>query len=188
MDAGKGASIHGEPYSNDLRSRVARAIASGESCPAIAEQYEIATVGEVVEVPAADRTRRSGQIRPIPQMLSRAAPRARAGADRGGAALTLHRLKDMLAALRVFTHRSACWGFQSCRNCQGRTWPWSHRTNLSLAVSGAPRDPPILGHHRRPAFGLQAVVAPPGVRELKPTLQASVGVGHGADVGAMPHG
>ena len=31
-----------KPYSNDLRQRVARAIASGDSCRAIAEQYEIA--------------------------------------------------------------------------------------------------------------------------------------------------
>ena len=31
-----------KPYSNDLRQRVARAIASGGSCRAIAEQYEIA--------------------------------------------------------------------------------------------------------------------------------------------------
>ena len=31
-----------KPYSNDLRQRVAAAIAAGDSCRAIAEQYEIA--------------------------------------------------------------------------------------------------------------------------------------------------
>jgi transposase len=34
--------MHGEPYLNDLTRRVAVAIASGDSCRAIAEQYEIA--------------------------------------------------------------------------------------------------------------------------------------------------
>ena len=89
-----------KPYSNDLRQRVAAAIASGDSCRAIAEQYEIApsTVAKWSK-----RLRETGSAAP-----------AKFGGYRTCALeahrdfllarleevphLTLHTLKDMLAA------------------------------------------------------------------------------------------
>ena len=77
-----------KPYSTDLRERVAAAIASGDSCRAIAEQYEIApsTVAKWSK-----RVRETGSVAPAKfggyrTCSSRAASRLRPGAARRGAA------------------------------------------------------------------------------------------------------
>ena len=113
MDAGKGASIHGEAYSNDLRSRVARAIASGESCRAIAEQYEIAPS---TVVKWSKRLRQTGSAAPAKfggyRKCSLEPHRAFVLAQIEEVPhLTLHRLKDMLAARGITVSHDTVWRF-----------------------------------------------------------------------------
>jgi putative transposase len=102
-----------KPYSNDLRRRVAKAIASGETCRAIAARYELApsTVvkwGKRVKetgspAPAkfggykkrsleAHRTFVLSQVEAVPH-------------------LTLHKLKDMLAERGVAVSHDTIWRF-----------------------------------------------------------------------------
>lgn len=100
-------------YSNDLRSRVAKALASGDTCRAIAETYEIAPS---TVVKWSKRLRDTGSAAP-----------AKIGGYRTRALephrdfllaqieevphLTLHRLKDMLAARGVAVSHDTVWRF-----------------------------------------------------------------------------
>jgi putative transposase len=102
-----------KPYSDDLRERVAKALASGESCRAIAEQYEIApsTVAKWSK-----RLRETGSAAP-----------ARFGGHRKCTLephrdfllaqveevphLTLHKLKDLLAARGIAVSHDTVWRF-----------------------------------------------------------------------------
>src|SRR5262249_48433427 len=102
-----------KPYSNDLRQRVARAIASGESCRSIAEQYEIAPS---TVVKWSKRLRETGSAAP-----------AKFGGDRTCTLephrtfvlaqleevphLSLHKLKDMLAARGIVVSHDTVWRF-----------------------------------------------------------------------------
>ena len=102
-----------KPYSNDLRERVAKAIALGESCRAIAEHYEIAPS---TVVKWSKRLRETGSAAP-----------AKFGGHRTCTLephrdfvlaqlkevphLTLHRLKDMLAARGVAVSHDTVWRF-----------------------------------------------------------------------------
>ena len=102
-----------KPYSNDLRQRVARAVASGDSCRAIAEQYEIAPS---TVVKWSKRVRETGSAAP-----------AKFGGYRTSLLephrdfvlaqlkevphLTLHRLKELLAARGVSVSHDTVWRF-----------------------------------------------------------------------------
>ncbi len=102
-----------KPYSNDLRTRVAKAIASGETCRAIAEQYEIAPS---TVVKWGKRLRETGSPAP-----------AKFGGYRTCSLephrdflltqiedvphLTLHRLKDMLAERGIAVSHDTVWRF-----------------------------------------------------------------------------
>jgi transposase len=102
-----------KPYSNDLRQRVARAVASGDSCRAIAEQYEIAPS---TVVKWSKRVRETGSVAP-----------AKFGGHRTCTLephrdfvlaqleeiphLTLHKLKDLLAARGVHVSHDTVWRF-----------------------------------------------------------------------------
>jgi transposase len=102
-----------KPYSNDLRQRVAAAVASGDSCRAIAEQYEIAPS---TVVKWSKRVRETGSAAP-----------AKFGGHRTCLLephrdfvlaqikevphLTLHRLKDLLAARGVAVSHDTVWRF-----------------------------------------------------------------------------
>ena len=102
-----------KPYSNDLRSRVARAIASGESCRAIAEQYEIAPS---TVVKWSKRLRQTGSAAPAKfggyRKCSLEPHRAFVLAQIEEVPhLTLHRLKDMLAARGITVSHDTVWRF-----------------------------------------------------------------------------
>jgi transposase len=102
-----------KPYSNDLRQRVASAVASGDSCRAIAEQYEIAPS---TVVKWSKRVRETGSVAP-----------AKFGGHRTCTLephrdfvlaqleevphLTLHKLKDLLAARGVRVSHDTVWRF-----------------------------------------------------------------------------
>ena len=102
-----------KPYSNDLRQRVARAIASGATCRCIAEQFAIAPS---TVVKWSKRVRETGSAAP-----------AKFGGYRTCTLephrdfvlsqleevphLTLHKLKDMLAARGITVSHDTVWRF-----------------------------------------------------------------------------
>jgi len=113
-----------KPYSNDLRSRVAKAIASGDSCRVIAEHYEVAPS---TVVKWSKRLRETGSAAP-----------AKFGGHRTCTLephrdfvlaqleevphLTLHRLKDLLAARGIAVSHDTVWRFL-------RRQGWSFKKN-----------------------------------------------------------
>ena len=102
-----------KPYSTDLRERVAAAIASGDSCRTIAERYEIAPS---TVVKWSKRMRETGSTAP-----------AKFGGYRTCTLephrdfvlsqieevphLTLHKLKDVLAARGIAVSHDTVWRF-----------------------------------------------------------------------------
>lgn len=101
------------PYSNDLRERVVAAVAGGESCRTVAARFDVA-VSSVVKW--AQRQRRTGSVAPDkmggrrPVVL---APHRDFVAQRLRAVphLTLHGLKDELAARGVIVSHNTVWTF-----------------------------------------------------------------------------
>lgn len=101
------------PYSNDLRERVVGAVAAGESCRAVAARFGVA-VSTVVKW--SQRYRRSGSVAPDkiggrrPVVL---APHREFIVERLKAVphLTLHALKDELAARGVKVSHNTVWMF-----------------------------------------------------------------------------
>ena len=101
------------PYSNDLRERVVGAVAAGESCRAVAARFGVA-VSTVVKW--SQRYRRSGSVEPDkiggrrPVVL---APHREFIVERLKAVphLTLHALKDELAARGVKVSHNTVWMF-----------------------------------------------------------------------------
>lgn len=100
-------------YSNDLRERVVAAVAAGESCRAVAARFDVA-VSSVVKW--SQRQRRTGSVAPDkmgghrPVIL---APHREFIVERLRAVphLTLHRLKDELAARGVVVSHNTVWTF-----------------------------------------------------------------------------
>ena len=102
-----------KPYSNDLRQRVARAIASGNSCRAIAEQYEIAPS---TVVKWSKRVRETGSAAPAKfgghRVCLLEAHRDFVLAQvKEVPHVTLHRLKELLAARGVAVSHDTVWRF-----------------------------------------------------------------------------
>ena len=101
------------PYSNDLRERVVAAVAAGESCRAVAARFEVA-VSTVVKW--SQRYRRTGSVAPgkigghRPVLL---APHREFIVERLRQTphLTLHGLKDELAARGVKVSHDTVWTF-----------------------------------------------------------------------------
>lgn len=101
------------PYSNDLRERVVSAVEAGESCRSVAKRFEVA-VSSVVKW--SQRYRATGSVAPrkvgghrhrilepyrvLIEELIEQTPH-----------LTLHRLKDILAARGVRVSHNAIWQF-----------------------------------------------------------------------------
>lgn len=101
------------PYSNDLRERVVSAVLSGESCRAVAARFEVA-VSSVVKW--SQRYRATGSVAPgkIGGHRRRVLEPHRAFIiERIGQTphLTLHRLKDELAARGVMVSHNTVWEF-----------------------------------------------------------------------------
>jgi transposase len=112
------------PYSNDLRQRVARALATGESCRAIAEQYEIAPS---TVVKWSKRLRETGSAAPAKFGGYRTCilepHRAFVLAQLEEVPhLSLHKLKDMLAARGIAVSHDTVWRFL-------RRQGWSFKKN-----------------------------------------------------------
>ena len=102
------------PLSNDLRERVVAAVASGESCRAVASRFGVA-VSSVVKWSQryrGDRLGGAGQDgRPSQaRSWSRIAPSSWSGSEQTPH-LTLHGLKDELAARGVQVSHNAVWLF-----------------------------------------------------------------------------
>jgi len=102
-----------KPYSNDLRRRVAAAIASGESCRSIGERFEIAPS---TVVKWSKRVRETGSPAPAKfggyRTCSLNAHRAFILEQiEETPHLTLHRLKDILAGQGVFVSHDTVWRF-----------------------------------------------------------------------------
>jgi transposase len=102
-----------KPYSIDLRERVAVAIASGDSCRAIAEQYEIAPS---TVVKWSKRVRETGSSAPAKFGGYRTCtlePHREFVLARLEEVphLTLHKLKDMLAAHGIAVSHDTVWRF-----------------------------------------------------------------------------
>lgn len=101
------------PYSNDLRERVVAAVAGGESCRSVAARFEVA-VSTVVKW--SQRYRRTGSVAPgkigghRPVLL---APHRAFIVERLRQTphLTLHGLKDELAARGVKVSHDTVWTF-----------------------------------------------------------------------------
>lgn len=101
------------PYSNDLRERVVAAVEAGESCRAVAARFEVA-VSTVVKW--SQRYRRTGSVAPgkigghRPVLL---APHREFIVERLRQTphLTLHGLKDELAARGVKVSHDTVWTF-----------------------------------------------------------------------------
>ena len=101
------------PYSNDLRERVVAAVEAGESCRAVAARFEVA-VSTVVKW--SQRYRRTGSVAPgkmgghRPVIL---APHRAFIVERLRQTphLTLHGLKDELAARGVKVSHDTVWTF-----------------------------------------------------------------------------
>jgi transposase len=102
-----------KPYSNDLRQRVARAIAAGDSCRAIAEQYEIAPS---TVVKWSKRVRETGSVAPAkfgghrPCTLEPHRDFVLAQLEEVPH-VTLHKLKDLLATRGVRVSHDTVWRF-----------------------------------------------------------------------------
>jgi len=101
------------PYSNDLRERVVYAVGSGESCRSVAARFGVA-VSTVVKW--SQRYRRTGSVapgkvgghrRPVLEP-HRAFIVERLGQEPH---LTLHRLKDELAARGIVVSHNTVWTF-----------------------------------------------------------------------------
>ena len=101
------------PLSNDLRARVVAAVSRGESCRAVASRFGVA-VSSVVKW--SQRHRATGSVAPGKMGGYRKrvlAPHRAFIQERIGQAphLTLHRLKDELAARGVKVSHNAVWMF-----------------------------------------------------------------------------
>jgi transposase len=99
--------------SNDLRERVVAAVRSGESCRAVADRFEVA-VSSVVKW--SQRYRATGSVAPAKMGGHRKRilePHRGFIAERINQAphLSLHRLKDELAARGVTVSHTAVWEF-----------------------------------------------------------------------------
>jgi transposase len=102
-----------KPYSNDLRQRVAQAIASGDSCRTIAEQYAIAPS---TVVKWSKRLRDTGSAAPAKfggHRTCRLEPHRHLVLAQLEQVphLTLHKLKDMLAARGIAVSHDTVWRF-----------------------------------------------------------------------------
>ena len=86
-------------YSNDLRERVVAAVSSGEGCRAVAARYDVA-VSSVVKWSQRYRKRVLEPHRAFIVERINQTPH-----------LSLHRLKDELAARGVFVSHTAVWVF-----------------------------------------------------------------------------
>ena len=101
------------PYSNDLRKRVVAAVSKGESCRAVALQFGVA-VSSVVKW--SQRRRNTGSVSPG-KMGGHCKPVLEPHRDfiveriEQTSHLTLHRLKDELAARGVKVSHNAVWTF-----------------------------------------------------------------------------
>ena len=101
------------PYSNDLRERVIAAVVGGQSCRVVAERYDIA-VSSVVKW--SQRYRATGSVKPG-QMGGHRKPILEPHGGfikeriRQTPHLTLHGLKDELAARGVHVSHNAVWLF-----------------------------------------------------------------------------
>ena len=101
------------PYSNDLRERVVAAVAAGQSCRVTAERFDIA-VSSVVKW--SQRYRATGSVAPGKMGGHRRRilePHRAFIVERIAQTshLTLHRLKDELAARGVTVSHNAIWQF-----------------------------------------------------------------------------
>ena len=101
------------PYSNDLRERVVSAVEAGESCRAVAKRYDVA-VSSVVKW--SQRYRATGSVAPgkVGGHRRRVLEPHRALIEeliKQTPHLTLHRLKDILAAHGVAVSHNAVWQF-----------------------------------------------------------------------------
>lgn len=102
-----------KPYSNDLRKRVAKAITSGETCRAIAAQYEVAPS---TVVKWSKRLRETGS--PAPAKFG-GHKKCRLESHRDFVLaqiedvphLTLHKLKDILAERDIAVSHDTVWRF-----------------------------------------------------------------------------
>lgn len=101
------------PYSNDLRERVVLAFCAGDSCRAVAERFGVA-VSSVVKW--SQRYRETGSVAPAkvggcrPRVLEPHRDFIIARISQTPH-LTLHRLKDELAARGVMVSHNAVWLF-----------------------------------------------------------------------------
>src|ERR1700678_4550209 len=101
------------PYSNDLRERVVAAVTTGQSCRVVADRFDIA-VSSVVKW--SQRYRATGSVAPGKMGGHRRRvlePHRAFIAERIAQTshLTLHRLKDELAARGVTVSHNAIWQF-----------------------------------------------------------------------------
>jgi transposase len=101
------------PYSNDLRERVVGAVTDGESCRAVAARFGVA-VSSVVKW--SQRYRRTGSVAPAKMGGYRRrvlAPHREFIVERLSQEphLTLHRLKDDLAARGITVSHNTVWLF-----------------------------------------------------------------------------
>jgi transposase len=135
-----------KPYSNDLRGRVARAIASGESCREIAAQYEIAPS---TVVKWSKRLRETGSAAP-----------AKFGGHRKCSLephrdfvlarieeiphLTLHKLKDMLAARGIAVSHDTVWRFL---RREGRSFKKNHVRQRAAPRRRCTAPPALVAGH-----------------------------------------
>jgi len=102
-----------KPYSNDLRKRVAKAIAAGETCRAIAAQYEVAPS---TVVKWSKRLKETGSPAPAKfggyKKCSLEPHRDFVLAQVEEVPhLTLHKLKDMLAERGILVSHDTVWRF-----------------------------------------------------------------------------
>ena len=102
-----------KPYSNDLRSRVADAIAQGETCRTIADRFDLAPS---TVIKWAKRLRETGSIAPA-KFGGHLSCRLNAHRDfvhdqiEAIPHLTLHGLKDLLAERGVMVSHDTVWRF-----------------------------------------------------------------------------
>ena len=101
------------PYSNDLRERVVAAVVSGQSCRVVAERFDIAVSSAVKW---SQRYRATGSVSPgkMGGHRRRVLEPHRAfivEQIEQTSHLTLHRLKDELAARGVLVSHNAIWQF-----------------------------------------------------------------------------
>ena len=132
-----------KPYSADLRTRVAAAIAQGETCRSIAERFHIAP-STVVKWSKRVRER-AARRRPSSAATRRVAWRRIVALFLAHIEkvphLTLHRLKDLLAAERgVVVSHDTVWRFL---RGEGRCSPaTSSSSTISAAIAQAPSARP----------------------------------------------